>query len=412
MNKRRSESGQAIVLIVIALVAMFGFVGLAVDGGRVYSEQRRAQNAADAAAYAAAMAAVDGENPYQAALAQAAANQFNDADKNANADLPVDVIVNNPPTQGQYVGNKEYYEVIIHGRVDGSFSRVVNINEMPIEAYAVVRAKTNKEGMSDNAIHALDEDGISIEFKGNGNIQVDGGNIMSNGAIDKRGGSGDIMVKNGKIYYVDGSANDWLGNVSPAPEKVPNPVFIPTIPEPDCGTVNREAPQIKKAQKVFSPGIYNAEIRINATDDVLFEPGMYCLKQGLTNNGGAKVTGRGVMFVLLGGDFQLSGSSNVNLTRPNDLVDPSGNQWGGMLLYAPPSNPNPVIDLTGNNGTNFAGTILAPRGLCRVGGTADALGLKSNIACNQVMFHGNPSIFITYKAAQNYRLPPFIELSE
>jgi len=50
MKTYRSERGQAIILILIAMVAMLGFVALAVDGGRVFSERRRLQSAADAAA--------------------------------------------------------------------------------------------------------------------------------------------------------------------------------------------------------------------------------------------------------------------------------------------------------------------------------------------------------------------------
>lgn len=412
MNRNRSESGQAIVFIAIALVAMFGFVGLAVDGGRVYSEQRRAQNAADAAAYAAAMAAVEGEDPYQAALTQAALNEFNDSDTGEDADLPVDVIVNNPPTQGQFVGNDEYYEVIVRARVDGSFSRVVMINELPIEAYAVVHANTNEEGLSDNAIHALDPDDIAMEFKGDADVHVKGGNIMANGAIDKRGSSGDILVEEGGIYYVDGTADDWLGDVSPAPKKVDNAVFVPDVPTPDCGTVYRDAPEEKNGKKYFKPGIYNDEIHINAHDSVVFEPGMFCLKDGLRDNGNSQTVAKGVMFVLLGGDLGFNGNSDIHISRPNDLVDPSGNQWGGMLVYAPETNQDVNIDLTGNTGTTFAGTVFAPGGTCRVGGNGDALGLKANIACYHVLFHGNPDIYIDYKAAQNYRLPPLIELSE
>lgn len=412
MNRNRSESGQAIVFIAIALVAMFGFVGLAVDGGRVYSEQRRAQNAADAAAYAAAMAAIEGEDPYQAALSQAAANEFNDTDTGEDADLPVDVIVNNPPTHGQYAGDDEYYEVIVRARVDGSFSRVVMINELPVEAYAVVHAKTSEKSMGENAIHALDPDDTAMEFKGFADVHVKGGNIMSNGAIEKRGSSGDILVEEGGIYYVDGTADDWLGDVSPAPEKVPNPVFVPSVPEPDCGTVHREAPEVKKGDKVFKPGIYDDTIQINAHDNVIFEPGMYCLMNGIRDNGNSKTVGRGVMFVLYGGHFHFNGNSDINLTRPNDLVDPSGNQWGGMLVYVPPSYQGAEIDVTGNNGTTFAGTIFAPGGTCRVGGNADLLGIKSNIVCYHILFHGNPTINIDYKAAQNFHLPPFLELSE
>jgi len=80
MNEKKSEQGQAIVLVALALVVVFGFAALAVDGGRSYSEKRRAQNAADAAAYAAAMAAAEGQNWRQAALDQLVLNDFNDPD--------------------------------------------------------------------------------------------------------------------------------------------------------------------------------------------------------------------------------------------------------------------------------------------------------------------------------------------
>lgn len=406
------ERGQALVLIILGIVVLFGFVGLAVDGGRVYSEKRRAQNAADAAAYAAAIAAVEDQDPYAAALSQAALNDYEDTDQGENADRPVDVIVNHPPSQGQHVGDAGYYEVIVRTSVDGTFSRVIMIDELPVEAYAVVHATDKEEGLGDNAIHGLDDDGISIEFKGNGDIQVKGGNIMSNGAIDKRGGSGSIDVDDGNIYYVDGDTAGWLGDVSPAPEKVNNPVYISAIPEPDCGTVTRDAPELTGGKKIYSPGIYNATIRINANDDVELKPGMYCLKNGLTDNGKARIVGRGVLFVVLGGDLQFSGVSNVNLTRPNDLVDPSGNQWGGMLIYVHPNNTGAVVDITGTNGTTFAGTIFNPVGLCRVGGTSDSLGIKANIVCKRVMFHGNPNIKIDFNAAQNFHLPPMISLEE
>ena len=57
MKTNRSERGQALVLIVLAIVAMFGFAALAVDIGRLYAERRRVQSAADAAVLSAAFAA-------------------------------------------------------------------------------------------------------------------------------------------------------------------------------------------------------------------------------------------------------------------------------------------------------------------------------------------------------------------
>src|SRR6266581_1410698 len=50
---RRSESGQAILLVVVACgIFLIGAVGLAIDGAQIYAHREMAQAAADAAAQA------------------------------------------------------------------------------------------------------------------------------------------------------------------------------------------------------------------------------------------------------------------------------------------------------------------------------------------------------------------------
>lgn len=47
---RRGDKGQALIVMTVAMVGLLVAVGLAIDGGAVYTERRRMQNAADAAA--------------------------------------------------------------------------------------------------------------------------------------------------------------------------------------------------------------------------------------------------------------------------------------------------------------------------------------------------------------------------
>jgi uncharacterized membrane protein len=56
MMKNLSEKGQAIVMVAFAVIGLVAFVALAIDGGRVFSDKRHAQNAADSAALAVALA--------------------------------------------------------------------------------------------------------------------------------------------------------------------------------------------------------------------------------------------------------------------------------------------------------------------------------------------------------------------
>lgn len=49
---KKGEQGQAIIILAMAMIGLLGIVGLALDGGMLYWNQRRAQNGADAAAVA------------------------------------------------------------------------------------------------------------------------------------------------------------------------------------------------------------------------------------------------------------------------------------------------------------------------------------------------------------------------
>jgi uncharacterized membrane protein len=106
MHGKFSEKGQALVLIVLSLVAIFGFAALAVDMGRLYSERRRAQTAADAAALSAAQAVTVQHDFSQAALDSARLNGFNN-DESTNW-----VTVNNPPESGAYGPTSDFPESV------------------------------------------------------------------------------------------------------------------------------------------------------------------------------------------------------------------------------------------------------------------------------------------------------------
>jgi len=66
VGPRSTEHGQVLVLVVAGLAAMLGMVGLVIDGGYAFAQQRGSQNGADAAATAGAL--VIAENlPFRAA---------------------------------------------------------------------------------------------------------------------------------------------------------------------------------------------------------------------------------------------------------------------------------------------------------------------------------------------------------
>ena len=63
VRKRKGESGQAILLVVLAMsIFLLGAAGLAIDASQMYGQRQQAQAAADAAAVAGIMSIFDGSN--------------------------------------------------------------------------------------------------------------------------------------------------------------------------------------------------------------------------------------------------------------------------------------------------------------------------------------------------------------
>ncbi len=50
--RQHGEQGQTAILLALSMIGLLGIVGLALDGGMLYWNQRRAQNGADAAVIA------------------------------------------------------------------------------------------------------------------------------------------------------------------------------------------------------------------------------------------------------------------------------------------------------------------------------------------------------------------------
>jgi hypothetical protein len=77
MLHNSSENGQALIIITLAAIGLFGFTALAIDGGMVFSDRRHSQNASDTAAFAAALARVRAIPDWkQAGLDRAASNDY------------------------------------------------------------------------------------------------------------------------------------------------------------------------------------------------------------------------------------------------------------------------------------------------------------------------------------------------
>lgn len=432
---KRSESGQAIFLIAMALIVLLGFTSLAMDGGRVYSDRRKAQNTADASAFAGALviAQSDSGDPTNlppgtftaviaAAQARAVSNGYDDSVPEVIVDVGIEVRSDN--------GIYYLIRVTITSQIETTFAHLVYDGELKNTVYAVAKARPPQNLGFGLAMYGVSKTNCNtIWFAGNQNMIIHGGGILSNSSADSNNcdamslsGNGDVNVIGGGVGAVGGFDRNGNGNISPSVDEGLPQLDIPLLSEPDCsGLPNMGGLNLIGAgggTTTINPGIYS-NIKVGGFSKLVMNPGMYCItgSTGFTGLGG-EIDGNGVLIYMQNGSFDLGGNAKVRLFASTDLIDASGNQWAGMLLYMPVYNTG-TVTLTGGSSTKYRGTVYAPgpaspssKSKCVVSGTAGTISVASQLICYSIKLTGNANINLRYNSSQNYSLPASIGLQE
>jgi hypothetical protein len=409
---KRFESGQALILIVLAIVGLVGLTALAVDGGNAFSDRRHAQGAADAAALAAALAKVHDQNWSQAGLARAADNEY------TNDGVRSTVTINNPPGPGCDGSTPnplnlaadpndriEYYiQVIIRSNVETYFAPVVGVEQVRNCVEAIARARPSVTGQIafGNAMVSLNpNDCRSFWVHGTSDTVVTGSGVFVNSscvsnAFDQSGNA--TLTAPGTC--VVGGASYGAGDVIPPPQtgcgtQLPYPPEY-LWPEPTC------AVNATKAGGVITPGnIPGSWIG----GDVTLQPGTYCISGDVSINAHDEINGTGVLLYFIDGGLHINGGAELNLSAQTT------GDYAGLLIYLPITNSNTLI-MNGNANSTFTGTILAPASEIRINGTGAAYGYHSQVIGYTINLIGNADTSIFYNDNENYdiTLPPTLEI--
>ena len=403
MNIRKSERGQALILIALAIIGLLGLTALAVDGGVTYSDRRKAQNAADASALDAALAKIRGGNWQSEGIARAASNGF---DNNGTSNT---VAVNNPPlagcnnVNGSYAGNAQYVQVIIHVTTDTYFGPVIGINEVNNCVEAIARAKpaTTSPMVFGNAIVALKPTGTSTHWMHGGpGVKTIGGGIFVNSSTDcgfTSNGTPDLITPN--VTMVASASCPMLAGAgisydAPQLEYPPN-----NLPNPVC-TGNAE-----KDGNTLKPGTVNGNFPPGGV--TVLNPGIYCVNGDFDLNGNDTLTGDNVLIVMNSGGIKWNGNGGLHLTAP------TSGPFTGLLIFLPMSN-NSEVRINGTNDQVLTGTILAPASPIVMLGTAGTEAFHSQIIGYTVEFGGTFDGVVQYDDEDNFdaMVPPQIELTQ
>ena len=394
----KKESGQALVMIALAAVALFAFAALAIDGSNVFSDRRHAQNAADTSAMAAALSKIRAGTWNADGLARAASNGY-DNDGSTN-----EVYVYNPPIDGVYAGNTEYIQVKITSHVKTFFARVIGIPQVTNRVEAVTRAIPSgiTPLFDGNAVVGLaPHDCKSVTYQGNANTTITGSNIFvnsdcSDAAFFNNSSAASLTVpclnSVGGITYNPGAINVSGGCLASGAAPYvypPENYFYPDVVCPAGGS---------QTGSTLNPGTYSGQFPPSGVTTLA--SGVYCVNGDFRVNGGDTLTGNGVFIVMQSGDVLFNGGATLNLSAIPGPMDPDSNPYGGLLLYMPMSNCD-TITINGNSASTFTGTIFAPCADVSILGTG-AGGLNGQVIGYTVDLSGTSEVIINYNNNENW----------
>jgi len=362
-----------VVFTAIAMVALMGFAGLAVDMGLMRYERRAQQTAADGAAMAGAdeiRYGVGGIN--SAALNAATANAFTDnnggaACTDSSAVGCIGVVVNHPPATGPHAGQPNYVEVLVTSEQRNYFMTLVGRQKTTVTARAVATL-IGTSGTGAGCIYTLGPpgSGLGVGVVGTPTLNMPTCGIEDNGNFTTSGAK--LNVNAGSIGVVGTDTNNGGGTVTctaPGPCPVNG---IPAVGDP----LSYLTPPPVGTPVAFNPanpvpGTYNS-ITVNNTQVVNFQAGTYVVEGNFKINGGATIcdqvgagcsaTGTanaGVTFYITnGGAVTINGLANVYMTAPN-----SGT-YAGILFYQDPSDTS-TAKLDGTAQSYYQGALYFPK---------------------------------------------------
>jgi hypothetical protein len=348
--KTHNRRGTILVVTSVGAAAMVGMLLLIVETGMIMDTRRRAQNAIDSAALAAAQTLVRQQSN---ASATAEATTFIQQHNN----LPGGTVsIHMPPVSGPYAGRYGYCEAKIQLHSNNTlFSSFADALAPAVNARAVAGYRSVS---SPEMIIALDKRySPGLNCVGNGQLVIDGGVITNSqgwgvdengasvtGAINGYAGNiGSNGTFRGRSFRICGGVNNPAGFLPyiaggdhPLRCRMPlTPDPLINLPTPTVATgvtnVNRGRVNISSTgyTGTLSPGIYS-EINISG-GNVTFNPGIYVITGGELKITGGNVTANGVMFYITLRDY--NPSTGLPDSLDGETLPPTNNaQRGGITV--------------------------------------------------------------------------------
>lgn len=363
LQSHADQSGQALVLLAIAMMAMLFAIGLAVDAGQLFVARRTAQDAADAAAYAGAVVLFQEGTPAQA---QAAAVDEATTNGYTNGVNGVSVTARHIPLTGAYAGSPLHVEVIITTPVQTALvPQQAGFTSVTVRGVAGATPAATGFALLTTSRAAAS----AFDVGGSGTLAVTGGDIIVNSSNPngtQNSGFGITLPPQFSTRVVGGAQGVF-----------PNLVTgVPAIADPYAGFPKPSTTGLLVCTSLAAPGCQDASVpphqnpgvyqNVDFTVPVILNPGIYVLAGSSIHN---SASGTGVFIFLTNANYPaaggICGEFHVGLPfgAPSaviNLTPPTTGTYQNFAYYQDPFCKKP-FHLRDFSSTTMTGTVYLPQ---------------------------------------------------
>ena len=443
MQKKRTEEGQVMILLVLALVGLFAFAALAIDGGMIYSDRRIAQNAADASSMSGVGAAgqevqwivKSSWNCASSEVINAQATAVAEAISSAGVNdytIDADISDDHGVTTVCSDGTDKYLDVVVDitDQTESTFAHLFFNGPLVNTVESVARLHPRfpvAEGF--NIISLTDDCGPDKGTSLNGGpviVLTGGGGMFSNSCFICSGGGTGSLTGDSVFYYNTLTCPNMDLNVPTIEQATDKLQPVIDIDGACDGMAAGTETNVNMGGGVnditLTPGSYNSISVTDSKDMMHLDPGLYCVS-GPVKVLGNLFEGTGVTIALLGTSnpdgFTTAADTLVQLSAaPADCEMPStpscNGAIGGLLIWVHPDNSS-VIKLTGTADSYYDGTVYGANNEIQIGGDAgvgSSIDYGAQLIGDTIKISGSSTININYDETLFYHTRAKLEVAK
>ncbi|MEX2220070.1 MAG: pilus assembly protein TadG-related protein [Phycisphaerales bacterium] len=340
-----TRRGMVAVWTAVLMVVLIGFMGLALDAGKMVNTGAQLSSTADGAALAGALYL--GEGPARVAEEAARVAALNSADGQPVVLDPADVVVGTFKDKVFTPGGEFPNAVRVTAQRTAARGSAVTLNFGALFGAAaadLTRTATAVVGGSAlPGILVLDPSAAgALRLESNASIRVLDGSIQVNSShacaarteSNARIYADSLNVVGGACLVRDTvTVNSGVPAMADPLASLPAPAF----PAPQPGVVLRN-----NETRRIGPGYYTGGLNTQGSSVLYLDPGIYILGGvGLLLESSTRVVGDGVMIYITGtGRFEVNSSSTVILTPPDPAVHtfPGASVFAGITIFQDRAN--------------------------------------------------------------------------